>query len=248
MKSYYLLYLPGIIFLLMPLMNAVYNAVRADRERCRKAEQAALREAERQAAMEQHKAEQAAANEAAKAAAVAAPKAQRGRPRKEPKPESKRPEIIPAKPEAPAKPAAKPANPAPAVAPAVAPAKDPAPAPAPDPAPAAPVVRPIVIQGNNAFLGECVSFTGTLPGMLRKDAIKAVRENGGRAFETMPAFTTLLVVGEKPGRNKLQQANNTPGCRTIPAAHFFALLHQPLTFDPEGFKAFCEQRLAHNHA
>ena len=91
--------------------------------------------------------------------------------------------------------------------------------------------------GNNAFVGETVAFTGTLPGMTRSEAIKAVRENGGKAFESMTSATTILVVGDRPGARKIEDASRWPACKQITATHFFVLLHQPLTYELEAFEA-----------
>ena len=99
----------------------------------------------------------------------------------------------------------------------------------------APKPRP---QGNNAFKGETVSFTGKLPGMTRREAISAVEKNGGRAYADMPVGTTLLVVGDKPGMKKLDKADAWIGqVRKITAAQFLAMLSQPLTLEPEEFAA-----------
>ena len=73
---------------------------------------------------------------------------------------------------------------------------------------ALPVALPV---GNNAFAGQVVAFTGKLPGMTRREAIQAVHDNGGRAFESMPASTTLLVVGSRPGTGKLDLADEWIG-------------------------------------
>lgn len=42
--------------------------------------------------------------------------------------------------------------------------------------------------------------------MTRAEAIQAVQRNGGKAFGAMPVSTTLLVVGNNPGTNKLDAA------------------------------------------
>ena len=57
------------------------------------------------------------------------------------------------------------------------------------------------------FAGETVAFTGKLQNMTRAEAIALVQERGGRAFKTMPAGTTLLVVGKNPGMQKLDKAD-----------------------------------------
>ena len=78
------------------------------------------------------------------------------------------------------------------------------------------------------FAGETVAFTGRLPGMTRAEAIKAVQENGGRAFEDMSITTTILVVGERPGMTKLDKADRWIGqVRKITAAQFLKMLEQP---------------------
>lgn len=77
------------------------------------------------------------------------------------------------------------------------------------------------------FAGETVAFTGKLPGMTRAEAIKAVQENGGRAFEDMSITTTILVVGERPGMTKLDKADRWIGqVRKITAAQFLKMLEQ----------------------
>jgi NAD-dependent DNA ligase len=95
--------------------------------------------------------------------------------------------------------------------------------PTDDPSPFAPV-------GNNAFAGHCVAFTGTLPGMTRAEAIQAVAANGGRAFEEMPACTTLLVVGDRPGTGELDRAEKW-GVKKISPLDFSIMLEQPLTLE-----------------
>lgn len=81
-----------------------------------------------------------------------------------------------------------------------------------------------------AFEGQHVAFTGTLPGMTRKEAIAAVTERGGRAYNNMPACTTILVVGNIRGdgsTEKLEKADEWIGqVRKITAAEFMAMLHE----------------------
>lgn len=103
---------------------------------------------------------------------------------------------------------------------------------------AAPAVLPGGLRGNNMFGGEIVAFTGTIPGMTRREAMQAVEANGGKAYSTMPAATTLLVVGEKPGSEKLELAERRCGqVRRIDAAHFKFMLEQDLTVSPDEFAA-----------
>ena len=117
-------------------------------------------------------------------------------------------------------------------------AKPAAPAQAALQANAAPAVLPGVLRGNNMFGGEIVAFTGTIPGMTRREAMQAVEANGGKAYSTMPAAATLLVVGEKPGSEKLELAERRCGqVRRIDAAHFKFMLEQDLTVSPDEFAA-----------
>lgn len=117
-------------------------------------------------------------------------------------------------------------------------AKPAAPAQAAPQANAAPAVLPGGLRGNNMFGGEIVAFTGTIPGMTRREAMQAVEANGGKAYSTMPAATTLLVVGEKPGSEKLELAERRCGqVRRIDAAHFKFMLEQDLTVTPQEFAA-----------
>lgn len=103
---------------------------------------------------------------------------------------------------------------------------------------AAPALLPGGLRGNNMFGGEIVAFTGTIPGMTRREAMQAVEANGGRAYSTMPAAATLLVVGEKPGSEKLELAERRCGqVRKIDAAHFKFMLEQDLTVTPNEFAA-----------
>ena len=103
---------------------------------------------------------------------------------------------------------------------------------------AAPALLPGGLRGNNMFAGEIVAFTGTIPGMTRREAMQAVEANGGKAYSTMPAAATLLVVGEKPGSEKLELAERRCGqVRRIDAAHFKFMLEQDLTVTPNEFAA-----------
>lgn len=111
--------------------------------------------------------------------------------------------------------------------------------PAPDPVrPETVSVPALPFKGNNMFAGHVVAFTGTLKDMTRAEAIKAVEANGGRAFDTMPAGTTLLVVGENPGAAKLDKADKWIGqtCK-ITQERFKFMLSAPLTCTPDQFAA-----------
>ncbi len=128
-------------------------------------------------------------------------------------------------------------TPAQSSAPSVAP---PAPVPVPaeelpqPPAYLNPAVNPAHPQtgranGNGAFVGQVVSFTGRLPHMTREQAIQAVQLNGGKAFKSMPRYTTILVVGDRPGITKLDYADEwIDHVRKITPAQFNAMLTLPI--------------------
>ena len=89
-----------------------------------------------------------------------------------------------------------------------------------------------VIKGNNVFKNAVVAFTGTIPGMTRAEAISAVKANGGKAYETMPANTTLLVVGNNPGNDKLGKADKMAGqIKKITPSQFDIMLKSPLSLE-----------------
>lgn len=209
-----LLFLPALI----PLLLYFANAVVQERKEARKQREAEERRKAKAEAAARAKAERDAQKAAAKAAreaeAAAQPKRKRGRPRKEPA------TVVPVAP----KPAPEPVQPQPI-----------------QPEPIRPVTVsavPLPFKGNNAFAGEVVAFTGALDGMTRAEAIKAVEANGGRAFDTMPAGTTILVVGNKPGMNKLDKADRWIGqVRKITQEQFKAKLALPLTLTPDAFAA-----------
>lgn len=200
---YALLFLPAAVCFLLPLVNAVVQNHREQRER-REAEERRRIKAEAAArAKAERAAQKAAARAARQAEAAAAPRRKRGRPRKNPEPAQEAPAAVP-----------------------------------PVPVFKRPETISPSIQGNNAFAGQTVAFTGTLPNMPRAAAIAAVVANGGKAYETMPAGTTLLVVGDNPGMNKLDKADKWIGqVRKITPAQFEAMLKLPLTLTPDQFAA-----------
>lgn len=57
-----------------------------------------------------------------------------------------------------------------------------------------------------AFAGEVVAFTGTCPKMERRHMISHVARLGGQGYDRINTRCTLLVVGENPGKNQLDQA------------------------------------------
>jgi len=241
----YLLYLPGIILMLVPILLARHAANEAERARRQK-------EAEKAAAAEQRRieterrqaiqAEKAAKREADKAAREAeqrrkqaarldyarqlAEYAERALQAKREAREIERAPIIltpSEQPEQPAEPVAQ---------------EEPASAIPPVPVFRRPAKPTPPITGNNVFKGHVVAFTGKLPGMTRREAIQAVEDNGGRAYTKMPVGTTLLVVGDKPGMCKMDKADEWIGqVRKITAAQFFAMLEQPLTLELDEFAA-----------
>lgn len=76
------------------------------------------------------------------------------------------------------------------------------------------------------FSGEIVAFTGALECATREAAIGRVKLAGGKAYPSMPAGVTLLVVGDKPGKGKLDKARRW----NIP------------TIDEDEFKRRCTER------
>lgn len=209
-----LLFLPAALIFALFFANAAFQACRAARKE-REAETARKAKAEAAArAKAERDALKAAAKAAREAEAQATPKRKRGRPRKEPAPLQ---EV--AKVEQNAQPVQEMSVATEERTETISRASLP-------------------FKGNNAFAGEVVAFTGTLDGMTRSEAIKAVEDNGGRAFETMPAGTTILVVGSNPGMNKLDKADRWIGqVRKITQEQFRAKLTLPLTLSPDEFAA-----------
>lgn len=58
------------------------------------------------------------------------------------------------------------------------------------------------------FAGEKIAFTGTMPTMTRKEAIQATKDRGGQAYETINTGCTLLVIGQRPGRQQQDRAES----------------------------------------
>ena len=84
-----------------------------------------------------------------------------------------------------------------------------------------------VTDAPKPFAGQAVAFTGRLSrsGMTRREAAEKVRQAGGRAYDKgMPAGTTLLVVGDKPGMCKMDKADEWIGqVRKITEAQFLEM-------------------------
>lgn len=189
MKSYYLLYLPAVIFFLMPLIPALIASAKARRKEKEREAKRVAAEAAKQAAAEARKAKEE-ARRAAEAAAAQMPKRKRGRPRKNPAPA----------------PAPAPSVPAPTPAPVLASAPAPVgPVPVPVPAPV-PASVPAQSAGRKPFAGEVVAFTGTCPKLEKRYMISHVRRLGGYGFEHINNRCTLLVIGEKPGLDSMTKA------------------------------------------
>lgn len=104
----------------------------------------------------------------------------------------------------------------------------PQPAPAPQEKPAAPAAVSLsqfarAHARKTFFAGEHVAFTGQVPNMTREECINAVETLGGHAYTNMPSITTILVVGNKPGKNKLDKAEKWAGVRKMTADEFRAI-------------------------
>lgn len=70
---------------------------------------------------------------------------------------------------------------------------------------AIPETEPNVAK-TGAFAGETVAFTGSCPKLQRRYMISHTERLGGKGYETINTRCTLLVVGEKPGKNQLEKA------------------------------------------
>ena len=78
-------------------------------------------------------------------------------------------------------------------------------------------------QGLLAGMGIVV--TGALPGKDRKAAKQLVLDHGGRPGTAVSSNTDLLVVGEKPGKGKVEEAGKR-GVRTMEAVEFLEWLEK----------------------
>lgn len=108
-------------------------------------------------------------------------------------------------------------------------AKQPETIPAETPTASAPVkssADPVPVKSSKAFAGQIVSFTGSLKSMTRSKAIEMVKAAGGKAYESMPAGTTILVIGDTKGMNtnKMDKAAEWIGqVKRITEAQFLAM-------------------------
>ena len=76
----------------------------------------------------------------------------------------------------------------------------------PEARPAVHQQRPETISKPRPFAGHVVAFTGRLQCMRRAEAIQKVTAAGGRAYsKEFPSFTSILVVGAAPGKQKLDK-------------------------------------------
>ena len=229
----YLLYLPGIILLLIPIMQCIARDKAVKRAEAEKAAEAERRNAEAEAKRQEREAAKA-ARQAERDAAKAIRDAEQQR-KQEARIEAARKRAEYAERELAAKRAMKELERAERAQ--TIPQSKPEPKPEPKPQPVVKPAKPVP-HGNNAFAGQVVAFTGKLPGMTRREAIAAVQANGGRAYTTMPAGTTLLVVGDNPGMCKMDKADEwIAQVRKITAKQFFAMLEEPITMELEEFAA-----------
>jgi DNA ligase (NAD+) len=69
-------------------------------------------------------------------------------------------------------------------------------------------VKPLVEQSGSLPLeGKSYVITGTLTSMGREEAEDKLRELGASATSSVTKKTTALIVGEKPGKSKLEKAD-----------------------------------------
>ena len=69
--------------------------------------------------------------------------------------------------------------------------------------------KPAPAPQNNAagpFAGETLSFTGKILNFNRQQVIDITERKGGKGRETIRTDCTILVVGNKPGKNQIEQA------------------------------------------
>ena len=85
----------------------------------------------------------------------------------------------------------------------------------------APVWEEKPVSGG-VFEGMTVVVTGTLSGMTRSDAERAIEQAGGKAGSSVSKKTALVVAGENAG-SKLEKANKL-GVKVIGEAEFLAML------------------------
>ena len=79
-----------------------------------------------------------------------------------------------------------------------------------------------VSKQTGALAGKSFVLTGTLEGMTREEAKKAIEDAGGRVVSSVSKKTDFVVYGEKPG-SKLGKAELL-GIPTLSEATFNALL------------------------
>jgi NAD-dependent DNA ligase len=65
------------------------------------------------------------------------------------------------------------------------------------------------------FAGETVAFTGKVLNLSREQVISITARKGGKGYERIHADCTLLVIGDKPGKNQIEQAKKW-GVKMIP--------------------------------
>lgn len=86
-------------------------------------------------------------------------------------------------------------------------------------------VKPQMSQNNDLPLsGESYIITGTLSSMGREEAEERLRELGATVTSSVTKNTTALIVGEKPGKSKLDKADKL-GTKVIHEAEFMDLIH-----------------------
>jgi len=79
--------------------------------------------------------------------------------------------------------------------------------------------QPHEAEGGDAFAGETIVFTGSLPTSTRDEATEAIEREGGSVTSSVSGATDLLVVGENPGTRKREAAEEND-VETIDGAAF----------------------------
>ncbi len=84
-------------------------------------------------------------------------------------------------------------------------------------------LNPKARKRGSRLAGKTVVVTGTLERMTREQAQQAIREQGGRAADSVSGNTDVLVVGENPGTTKTRDAEKH-GVRTMDEDGFLEMV------------------------
>jgi DNA ligase (NAD+) len=83
--------------------------------------------------------------------------------------------------------------------------------------------EPFEQEGGDAFEGQTIVFTGSLPSLTRQEATEIIEREGGSVTSSVSGATDLLVVGENPGTRKREAAEEND-VETVEGGDFEARL------------------------